>query len=165
MPNWCYSTLEITGPKDEIKSIADTKIDFEKILPTPADLIPDTYDAFGMTEFQNQSNQAIYGCESWYEWHIQNWGTKWCAKITHMEQSDSTIRAEMQTAWSLPLELLKKLSVENSNTTIHVVDCEEESGSFVGDCKIFNGEIIEDSIHEPTKAELSERGLICGEVE
>ena len=73
MPNWCFSTLDITGPKDEIKSIAETQLDFEKILPTPADLIPDTYDEIGMTEFQRQANLAIHGCEYWYDWCVSNW--------------------------------------------------------------------------------------------
>jgi|APSaa5957512535_1039671.scaffolds.fasta_scaffold289039_2 hypothetical protein len=36
-------------------------------------------------------------------------------------------------------------------------------GFFVGDCKIINGEIVEDNIHEPTKEELQERDMLCEE--
>jgi len=158
MPNWCFSTLDITGPKDEIKSIAATELDFEKILSTPADLDSETCVCSMMTEFQMQSNLATYGYENWYWWCVENWGTKWTAEITNLEQSDSDIQAEMITAWSLPMEILKKLSADNPNTTIHIVDCEEESGCFVGDCKILNGEIIEDNIHEPSREEMIERG-------
>lgn len=162
MPNWCYSILKITGPENEIKSIADTELDFEKILPTPADLIPDTYGTFGITEFQEQSNIATYGHKSWYEWRIANWGTKWNSSSKEFNVQDSkTIHMTMNTAWSLPLELLKKISKDNPGTTIQIVDCEEEAGFFVGDCTILNGEIVEDNIHEPTKEELRERGMLC----
>ena len=65
----------------------------------------------------------------------------------------------MDTAWSLPLEILKKLSADNPNCTISI-DCEEESGFFVGDCTILNGEIIEDNIHEPSRDEMIQRGMI-----
>ncbi len=162
MPNWCYSVLDISGPKDEIESIANTRLDFEKILPTPTDLIPDTYDSFGMTEFQEQANLAIYGCKSWYDWRLANWGTKWNPdEIEFTQDTLKTIRASMSTAWSLPMGLLRKLSSDHPHTTIHIVDCEEEAGFFVGDCTILNGDIIHNGIHEPTRDELRERGMLC----
>lgn len=161
MPNWCNIHLEITGPKSEIKAIADTELDFEKILPTPEDLIPDTYDDFGITEFQEQANIATYGYKSWYEWRLKNWDTKWnaCNKSISM-QDLNTIDVVMDTAWSLPLGILKKLSKDNPKSTIHIVDCEEEAGFFVGSLMIANGEIIEDDIHEPSIQELTKRGMI-----
>ena len=162
MPNWCHSILEITGPEDEIKSIADTDLDFERILPIPTDLIPDTHDSFGMTEFQTQSNLAIHDYESWYSWCIDKWGTKWTPSNKEFAvQNSTTIHVTMDTAWSLPLELLKKVSIDNPHTTIHIIDCEEEAGFFVGDCKILNGKIIEDNIHEPSEEELQDRGMLC----
>ena len=162
MPNWCHNVLKITGPKDEIQSIVNTQLDFEKIFPTPADLIPDTCDKFGMTEFQKQANLIVYGHESWYGWRVVNWGTKWNPSETVITQSDTkTIDVVMNTAWSPPLKLLKKLSVEHPSTTIRIVDCEDEGGFFVGDCTILSGEIIEENIHEPTDHELRERGMLC----
>lgn len=170
MPNWCSSTLEITGPENEIKSIVDTELDFEKILPTPADLSPETYDKLGMTEFQRQANLAVYGCEDWYDWHISNWGTKWNPTSENRHKritlvNPGKIDVELITAWSLPLNLLVKVSKDHPNTTIHIVDCEEEAGFFVGDCKILNGEIIEDNIHEPSQEELRDRGMLDEEEE
>ena len=104
MPNWCCSTIDITGPKDEIQSIADTNLDFEKILPTPTDLSPETYDKLGMTEFQKQANLAVYGYEDWYWWCVNNWGTKWPANNVVLEMfNDTTLQATMDTAWSFTL--------------------------------------------------------------
>lgn len=161
MPNWCHAELEIIGPEAEIKSIAETELDFEKILPTPADLLPDTYDNFGMTESQEQANIAIYGYKSWYEWRLKNWDTKWNANNKTLKVvNPTTITAIMDTAWSLPLGILKKLSKDHPKSTIQVVDCEEEAGFFVGSLMIQDGEIIEDDIHEPSTKELIKRGII-----
>ena len=160
MPNWCSSTINITGPKEEIQSVADTNLDFEKILATPADLIPDTYDEIGMTEFAKQSNLATYGYEDWYWWCVNNWGTKWSANNVVLEMlNDTTLQVTMDTAWALPLEILKKISADHPNCTL-CIDCEEESGSFVGDCTILGGVVIEDNIHEPTREEMIQRGMI-----
>lgn len=163
MPNWCFSTLDITGPKDEIKSIVATELDFEKILPTPVDLDSETCVCSMMTEFQRQANLAIHGCEDWYDWCVSNWGTKWTAENLELAMiNDTTIQVTMDTAWSLPIPLLKKLSAEHPNTTISL-DCEEEAGFFVGDCTILNGCIIEDNIHEPSREEMRQRGMLCGD--
>ena len=161
MPNWCHSVLEISGPKDEIASIAKTGMDFEKIIPIPADLIPGTYDLQGMSEFQIQSNEAIYGYESWYYWCIDKWGTKWTAYNKSFNVVDQTrIDVSMDTAWSMPMGILNKLSSDHPNTTIRIVDCEEESGLFVGDFTLLGGKIIEDNVHEPSRDELIKRGMI-----
>ena len=39
MPNWCYNEIEIQGPFNEIESIMQTECDFQKILPTPQELL------------------------------------------------------------------------------------------------------------------------------
>ena len=161
MPNWCHSTLEITGPKNEIASIIQTELDFEKILPTPEDLLFGTMSR--LSEFQRQTNIAVFGYEDWYWWRVDNWGTKWTGNISDTHYSPEKINLTMDTAWSLPMELLQKLSVENPNVIIHIIDCEEESGEFVGSCKVQNGKIIEDNIHTPSTEELRDRDMLCEE--
>ena len=61
MPNWCSNSIEIQGTKEQINkfvSFLDEKngkdwFDFFK--PTPTELKE----------------------EGWYEWNVENWGTKW----------------------------------------------------------------------------------------
>ena len=164
MPNWCHTCLEMTGPKEEITSIAETQLDFEKILPTPADLIPETHGDYVMTEQQEQENIQKYGHKDWYGWCVDNWGTKWTASDRKMRRLDpQTIHATMNTAWSIPVELLQKLSRDHPNVEIKIADCEEESGAFVGSAIIKNGETVECNIHKPTRRELVKRGMICGD--
>ena len=137
MPNQCCSILEITGPENEIKSIADTELDFEKILPTPLGLISETDEDCETTEFQKQSNTATYEYADWYHWRLANWGVKWNpTNVKFTVQDPNTINVRMNTAWEIPFELLKKLSKDHPNTTIQIVDCEDEGGHFVGSCKI-----------------------------
>lgn len=50
-------------------------------------------------------NYTQYGCSSWYQWCIQNWGTKWNAyKVT---VSKNTIMFD--TAWNSPLPVIDAL--------------------------------------------------------
>lgn len=50
------------------------------------------------------SNVDTYGCKTWYEWSIQNWGTKWNAY--DISVSDNVL--EFDTAWASPTPVLEK---------------------------------------------------------
>lgn len=154
MPNWVYSNLKISGPENEIDAIESIGMDFEKILPTPDDLMVEK-----LSEIQRIANVKKYGHESWYEWRCANWETKWTASDLKIKRVNSKIlKVSMNTPWSLPLKVLKKLSADYPNTTICIVDCEEESGAFVGSVEWLNGKMIKDELHKPTKDELETRG-------
>jgi hypothetical protein len=90
MPNWCDNTVTITHPdKIKIDSIEaglikkeNTEL-FQTILPRPA------------------SEE-----ENWYDWNVNNWGTKWEASIHDWErQDDNTIWVSFDSAWSPPTAL------------------------------------------------------------
>ena len=51
-------------------------------------------------------NIREFGCPTWYEWRIQNWGTKWNA--SRAEVLDG--RLSFLTAWNAPKPILEKLS-------------------------------------------------------
>ncbi len=186
MPNWCYITLEITGPEKEIDSIMRSGLDFEKILPTPKKLIAHNsalkelflrlvakirgdkwyMEVAHLTESQMAANLAEYGHEYWYSWRMENWGVKWNPKDGHNDikrVSPVKIEAALITSWGVPLKILQHISRSHPNTEIHITDCEEESGEFVGSLKILNGEVVEDTVHKPTECELRERNMLCEE--
>ena len=63
MPNWCDNSLTITASKEKIDAIEaglklQEKVLFQTIRPRP------------------ESEE-----ESWYEWNVNNWGTKWEASV------------------------------------------------------------------------------------
>lgn len=59
-----------------------------------------------------QRNLKQYGCTDWYEWSIDNWGTKWNCTDFSKEQHDSEKSALyfMETAWSPPLPVIDELA-------------------------------------------------------
>ncbi len=51
-------------------------------------------------------NVREFGCPTWYEWRIQNWGAKWNASGAEVLDG----RLSFLTAWNAPKQILEKLS-------------------------------------------------------
>jgi hypothetical protein len=127
MPNYCENELLIQGNKEQIDLLKnqlitlDDKgyegITFEKIFPTPEALVNvtcppraeggETEEEF---ELRNKTNKELYGATDWYNWRIQNWGTKWDACGTFCTTySDNELFICFDTAWSPPIGVLQKM--------------------------------------------------------
>lgn len=137
MPNYCYSKLTIQGePKQlnkmlkqveitESEATADkeaTKFSFEKIIPMPA---------------SEKSN--------WYEWRIENWGTKWDMAIdydTLDNWENGEVYVDFRTAWSPPIPILLKLSEQNPKLKFFW-NCWEESYEYWCEGNLKKGEWAE----------------------
>ena len=100
MPNWCFNALTLIGEKNNLHKFNfenidnEGDIDFGKSVPFPSD--------------RNEEKE-------WFEWRIENWGTKWSASDTVIipkftEEEESTIIYEFCTAWAPPIEWLTKVS-------------------------------------------------------
>ena len=98
MPNWCYNGLSVTGDKNKLKPLIDiAKGDgegfFQAIKPMPKEL---------------EGTNAPHDKPNWYDWRLENWGTKWDASDIDwqgLEENDNgtvTIHLSFQTAWSPP---------------------------------------------------------------
>lgn len=88
MPNWCMNDLRISGDTEEIlRFIEDNKTDGEFCFKT---LFPEP-------EYANP--------EDWYEWRLQNWGTKWDVdgNVDVNKLDDDLYRLYFTTAWSPPI--------------------------------------------------------------
>lgn len=103
MPNWCSNEIDVsfdtTEEYDAFKEFALTEIDgeiildFSKIIPPPEKFAGD--------------NPA----EGWYEWRLENWGTKWSLNEMSYEEYVNGDGASMyfDTAWSPPQGIYEKL--------------------------------------------------------
>lgn len=80
-------------------------------------------------------NIKRYGERDWYDWSIENWGTKWNAGDT-VVYSDFI---EFQTAWSTPIPVFVELSKRLKDITITVDYADEDIGSNCGTLEILNG--------------------------
>lgn len=90
-------------------------------------------------------NIRDHGHTSWYEWSIENWGTKWNA----YEQNDQRSNYDtiyFQTAWSAPIDLMVELSKTFPSVTLQLDYADEDMGSNTGNVTIKSGEII-NAIH------------------
>lgn len=54
---------------------------------------------------QSFINEKKYGCKDWYQWSIRNWGTKWDAAESSIEDMlPDWIEINFDTAWGPPIE-------------------------------------------------------------
>lgn len=92
-------------------------------------------------------NLKRYDTRDWYEWSINNWGTKWNAYDEVI--TDGII--EFQTAWSIPLPVLVEVSKRLKDVEISVDYADEDIGSNCGSLLIVNGEVSQCEPDNPRK--------------
>ncbi len=119
MPNWVRNKLFIHGQSDKVKqctleiSSDQEHISFEKILPRPSDI-----------------------GDNWYDWSLENWGTKWDVSETFEDENGYIC---FDTAWSTPVEIINLLSERFPNLTFEVQYADEDLGNNCGIYSIKNG--------------------------
>lgn len=115
MPNWCYNALEIEVSNNKqleevIQAITnDSKqpIDFERLLPTPAELLA----VSAPNEENPQEMKDKYGFPDWYAWRCARWGTKWNASSSEINlTSPTSLSLTFNTAWSPPLPIIERIA-------------------------------------------------------
>lgn len=105
MPNWCYTTITITGEKADIrrfldKHTPDGNFDFRTVIPEPEteEECPEIYNL----NIRDRPIERRKGKEwfNWYDWNQTEWGCKWNSSCTYVEwESDDTCLMEYQTPW------------------------------------------------------------------
>lgn len=85
-------------------------------------------------------NIANYGAPDWYQWRLQNWGTKWNT-YEYRRLDKNTI--EFQTAWSGIPDMVRIVAQKFPEVTIEYKYADEDWSYNVGNF-IFHGENIED---------------------
>ncbi len=93
-------------------------------------------------ELGKQAYQNIqkYGCPTWYEWRVQNWGTKWNAGKVETANN----RLSFQTAWNAPKPVMEKLSEMFPTVSIHHAWADEDIGFNCGECTYQNGAVTQE---------------------
>ncbi len=50
-----------------------------------------------------------FGCDNWYDWNINEYGTKWDIESLEFHKDDRSFQTSFETAWSPPAIFLKRL--------------------------------------------------------
>lgn len=90
-PNWCGNTIYLTHDDPKmIERAVNAKKDF-------------------LQEFIRCPKELLEG-EGWYNWRVENWGTKWDVELEIINISEgTTLSAYFSSAWSPPIEAYAKL--------------------------------------------------------
>lgn len=99
--------------------------------------------ALGKKAFQNEQK---YGARSWYDWCIQNWGTKWNSygyedNLNYNAHPDSV---RFETAWSAPHPVLEQLAGMHPDIEFEHKWADEDIGQNCGSRTYKNGIIAEE---------------------
>ena len=138
MPNWCDNQLSITGPNsviDKIEKIVKEESNnaenglLQFFHPMPKELLDTEAGPIAKTKAEKnarQSRKLEFGAENWYDWRVNNWGTKWEVNEfygvdrQHINDSldESTISFGFSSAWSPPINAYEKFLEDNSDCFI-----------------------------------------------
>jgi hypothetical protein len=101
--------------------------------------------AFDKEADQGRSNVEKHGHVSWYEWNVENWGTKWdCCEVqaAAWEDGDDEWILHFETAWSPPITFLETVSQQYGQLEFHL-EYYDEGIMFIGTLVMQNGEQTE----------------------
>lgn len=95
------------------------------------------YEGLGIKNFEDLGNAYInniikHGVDTWYDWRVSNWGTKWNAYGCQYIKEENEIFFD--TAWSCPLPILDKLAelCFEHNVSFSGKWADEDAGQNVG---------------------------------
>jgi hypothetical protein len=99
MPNWCNNSITIQGSTETLETLWEeaNKEDsglLQAMVPMPSELNDTTAPSEGV---------------NWYDWRVQNWGTKWDVDLEGLEfhnnhDGTSVIEGWFDSAWAPPIE-------------------------------------------------------------
>lgn len=120
MPNWCNNYLELEHEDPAMitraqKAFADAKL-LEEFCPVPASLhivagrVGDP-DEQKKLEEDTENNVATYGYGNWYDYCVNEWGTKWDVGGEGDQatvESPNAIKMNFDSAWAPPIAAMEK---------------------------------------------------------
>ena len=147
MPNWCNNSITITGPKDKIKQLwegATAEGDNAGLLNTMVPMPEQLNDTTSPTP-PDSEQPMVDGVTNWYDWRVNNWGTKWEVSSEGLELSDdgTEITGWFDSAWAPPLTAFQTYIEQNDDVNI---TCYYEEGGmdFAGKWEDGDDQYIDD---------------------
>jgi len=140
MPNKITNKLQFIGTKKEVEEIRkfirskEHIIDFNKIIKMPDEILE---------AYETDCN------ESWYDWCVEHWGTKWEAYDEYADVYDYSI-IKFSTATSPPYKIIYELSKKFPRITLKHSFMNDPIDKFHALCKIIKNDIVIETFGIPT---------------
>lgn len=127
MPN--YVTTVLTADKEVLDSLAgeNGEVDFSSVIPMPENIFRGYLGEKEMIEHRENN---------WYDWSVNNWGTKWNAKSLSGEPRIDDTVVRFETAWAHPFPVIDALSQKFPDKLLHVAFADEDLGQNIGEYTI-----------------------------
>lgn len=120
MPNWCNNYIEIkhadTAMIERVNKAFNDGGLLNEFIPCPAEL--HEHEAPIRDEALAKRFLEQYGATDWYNWQVQNWGTKWDIGADGMAATDldtGGLGLSFDSAWAPPIQaytVLEQLGFE-----------------------------------------------------
>ena len=120
MPNWCNNYLELEHDDPAMierakKAFAEGKL-LEEFCPVPASLHivagrvgDDSDEAQIKLEEDTKRNLEVHGYANWYDYCVNEWGTKWDVGDGQASQDSPTdLQLNFDSAWAPPIAAMEK---------------------------------------------------------
>ena len=134
MPNWCYNRVSVysenTDQVTELFDIFNNPEPFNALIPSPKwSETPNEDGALPVIEEHKDSDGKVLFTthkfpksgktdDRWYDWQVQNWGTKWEPADISVEQCDEELEITFNTAWSPPEDICRAIRNKYPDVTV-----------------------------------------------
>jgi len=122
MPNWCDNTITLKHSDPTMIKRAQDALERGEFLnefhPVPPDLkivagrVGNDEDAHQQAlGLQEEANLKNHGYRNWYDWCVNEWGTKWDVgdEGSATLNEDGSLTASFNSAWAPPIEAYRML--------------------------------------------------------
>ena len=161
------NTLNVGGSAADILKFREwlngEPLTLNKILPMPKELEETTSPTPDSEAEKAKELAAKYGASNWYDWHINNWGTKWDCDIEEADYDTTpeSIVFNFDSAWSPPTKAIVALSKLFPTLSL-TLTYREDGCAFAGILKVGNDE-FEDIYHDSSQDEAAYRQFVIDE--
>jgi hypothetical protein len=134
MPNWCNNTIELTHKDSAMIQRAYDAFNEGRLLaefcPVPEDLhivagcVGDPDEQKKLVE-QTEANRAKHGYGNWYDYCVNEWGTKWDVggDGSIRREGANTLHASFESAWAPPCAAYEKLAALGFEIKAYYNEC------------------------------------------
>lgn len=142
MPNHVTNILTVSRDADKMQAMFEAiksdevglgSIDFNKVIPMPEHIFRGNL---------GQAEREQYGSDNWYDWSVDNWGTKWNSYGYHdyTEKDSDGATLTFDTAWGSPQPVIAALAEKFPDLHFSHKWADEDFGYNVGEKEYENGE-------------------------